>query len=175
MVVVRCPHCGCDDDKVIDSRSVDGGRAIRRRRSCIECSQRFTTFERIETVELVVVKRSGDRVPFDPARIIAGVRAACKNRPVDEPAMEGLAAGVEDTVRAEGLGVVTSERIGLEVLEGLRQLDEVAYLRFASVYKEFSDAADFAREARLLTKSTTPKSHEDASARSQAVAERSAT
>lgn len=157
---VQCPRCGSDDDKVIDSRSVDEGRAIRRRRSCLSCSHRFTTFERIETVELTVVKRSGDRVPFDAERIVVGVRAACKNRPVDDAAMEDVAVRVEELIRAEDLGVVSSERIGIEVLEALREVDQVAYLRFASVYKEFSDAADFAREARLLTKATSPKSHD---------------
>lgn len=154
---VQCPRCGVDDDKVIDSRSVDEGRAIRRRRKCLRCASRFTTFERIETVELLVVKRSGERMPFAAERIVAGVRAACKNRPVPDPAIDELAVQVEEAIRAEGLGVVSSERIGIEVLERLRELDEVAYLRFASVYKEFTDAADFAREARLLTKSTRPK------------------
>lgn len=160
VVGVQCPRCGLDDDKVIDSRSVDDGRAIRRRRSCLGCSHRFTTFERIEVSDLVVVKRSGDRVGFDADRIIAGVRAACKNRPVAEPDMEAVAVTLEEALRAEGLGVVTTERIGIEVLDRLRELDQVAYLRFASVYKEFADAADFAREARLLTKATRPKSHE---------------
>lgn len=157
---VQCPRCGVDDDKVIDSRSVDDGRAIRRRRSCLGCAHRFTTFERIEAIELSVVKRSGDRIGFDPQRIVDGVRAACKNRPVSEPEMEELAAAVEEAIRAEGLGVVTSQRIGIEVLDRLSELDEVAYLRFASVYKEFVDAADFAREARLITKSTSPKVHQ---------------
>lgn len=145
---------------MIDSRSVDDGRAIRRRRSCLECSHRFTTFERIEAADLIVVKRSGDRMPFDAERIVAGVRAASKNRPVEVADMEELAVRVEDAIRAEGLGVVSTERIGIEVLDGLRELDQVAYLRFASVYKEFADAADFAREARLLTKATRPKTHE---------------
>lgn len=126
----------------------------------MRCAHRFTTFERIETADLVVVKRSGDRIAFDPERIVAGVRAASKNRPVAEPDMAHLAVQVEDTLRAEGLNVVTTERIGIEVLEGLRELDQVAYLRFASVYKEFADAADFAREARLLTKATSPKTHD---------------
>lgn len=157
---VQCPQCGADDDKVIDSRSVDGGRAIRRRRSCLACENRFTTFERIEAVDLVVVKRSGDRVLFDAERIMAGVRAAGKNRPVSDADLAGVAVGVEEAIRAEGLGVVTTERIGIEVLERLRELDQVAYLRFASVYKEFSDASDFAREVRLLTKETEPKTRE---------------
>ena len=156
---VQCPKCGADDDKVVDSRSVDNGRAIRRRRACEACAHRFTTFERIESVNLVVVKRSGDRMPFEATKIIEGVRAACKNRPVSDAAIENLATGVEERARAEGLGVLSTEQIGIDVLEGLRELDQVAYLRFASVYKEFDDASDFAREARLLTKATTPKRH----------------
>ncbi len=156
---VQCPRCGADDDKVLDSRSVDEGRAIRRRRTCLACAHRFTTFERIELADLIVVKRSGDRMGFDPDRIVAGVRAACKNRPVSDDAITALTLGIEERARTEGVGVLSTERIGIEVLDGLRELDEVAYLRFASVYKEFSDAADFAREARLLTKSTNPKAH----------------
>jgi transcriptional repressor NrdR len=156
---VQCPKCASDDDKVVDSRAVDSGRAIRRRRACLACGNRFTTFERIEGVGLTVEKRSGDRMPFDPDKIAAGVRAACKNRPVSDEAIGGIVEGIEDRARVEGLEVLPTERIGLEVLEGLGALDQVAYLRFASVYKEFSDASDFAREARLLTKATRPKQH----------------
>jgi transcriptional repressor NrdR len=156
---VQCPKCASDDDKVVDSRAVDSGRAIRRRRACLACGNRFTTFERIEGVGLTVEKRSGDRMPFDPDKIAAGVRAACKNRPVSDEAIGGIVEGIEDRARVEGLEVLPTERIGLEVLEGLGALDQVAYLRFASVYKEFSDASDFAREARLLTKATKPKQH----------------
>lgn len=165
-VLVLCPKCGVDDDKVLDSRSVDDGRAIRRRRSCLRCSYRYTTFERMELAHLTVIKRSGDRIPFDADKIVEGVRAACKNRPVDAVQMEDIAIGIEERARAEDLSLVSTERIGIEVLDGLKALDEVAYLRFASVYKEFSAAADFAREARLLTKSarlltksTQPKVH----------------
>lgn len=121
---VQCPKCGADDDKVVDSRSVDNGRAIRRRRACEACAHRFTTFERIESVNLVVVKRSGDRMPFEATKIIEGVRAACKNRPVSDAAIENLATGVEERARAEGLGVLSTEQIGIDVLEGLRELDE---------------------------------------------------
>lgn len=156
---VQCPKCAGDDDKVVDSRAVDAGRAIRRRRACLACGNRFTTFERIEEANLSVEKRSGDRMPFDSEKIASGVRAACKNRPVADEAITELVAAIEDRARAEGIDVVPTERIGLEVLEGLKALDEVAYLRFASVYKEFSDASDFAREARLLTKATKPKQH----------------
>lgn len=159
MQCVQCPKCASDDDKVVDSRAVDSGRAIRRRRACLACGNRFTTFERIEGVGLTVEKRSGDRMPFDPDKIAAGVRAACKNRPVSDEAIGGIVEGIEDRARVEGLEVLPTERIGLEVLEGLGALDQVAYLRFASVYKEFSDASDFAREARLLTKATKPKQH----------------
>ena len=98
-------------------------------------------------------------MPFDPDKVAAGVRAACKNRPVSDEAIAAIVEGIEDRARVEGLEVLPTERIGLEVLEGLGALDQVAYLRFASVYKEFSDAADFAREARLLTKATKPKQH----------------
>lgn len=157
---MQCPKCASDDDKVVDSRAVDTGRAIRRRRACLSCGNRFTTFERIEEAGLTVEKRSGDRMPFDPEKVAVGVRAACKNRPVSEDAIAELVAGIEDRARVDGLEVLPTERIGLEVLEGLGVLDQVAYLRFASVYKEFSDASDFAREVRLLTKATKPKRHE---------------
>ncbi len=144
---------------MVDSRSVEQGRAIRRRRACLACGSRFTTFERLEEVGLLVQKRSGDRVPFDPEKVIAGVRAACKNRPVPDEAIVELAAQIEDRARNDGLEVVHSERVGREVLDRLGELDHVAYLRFASVYKEFEDAADFTREVGLITKATKPKRH----------------
>jgi transcriptional repressor NrdR len=156
---MRCPSCGQDDDKVVDSRAADDGSAIRRRRQCLACGRRFTTFERLEEVALQVVKRSGDRVPFDRAKILGGLRAATKNRPVEERQLEALAAAIEERFRLEGGDLLPSERIGLEVLEGLRELDQVAYLRFASVYKDFGELADFEREVLLLTKSTEPKRH----------------
>jgi len=141
---------------VVDSRSADEGAAIRRRRECLACSQRFTTYERLEEVVLVVVKRSGQREPFSRAKVTAGVVSAAKNRPVTEEQMEQLAADVEEALRLSG-PEITSEEVGVVVLERLRALDEVAYLRFASVYKGFSGATDFEREAGLLTKSTEPK------------------
>ena len=139
------------DDKVVDSRLADDGVAIRRRRECLECGRRFTTFERIEDVGLVVVKRSGVRQPFRREKIVAGVRAAAKNRPVGPEQFDSLAAEVEESLRFEG-GEVTSARVGAAVLERLRALDEVAYVRFASVYKGFDDPSDFEREIGLLTK-----------------------
>lgn len=155
---VRCPSCASVDDKVVDSRGTEDGSAIRRRRECLACGRRFTTFERFEEVPLVVVKRSGDRVPFDRDKIETGVRAAAKGRPVTDALLAALAGAVEDELRAAG-GEVQSEQIGVAVLERLRELDKVTYLRFASVYKDFDDPADFQREVRLLTKATAPKRH----------------
>jgi len=155
---VRCPACRADDTKVVDSRTAQDGAAIRRRRSCPSCQYRFTTFERMEEVPLMVTKRSGQRVPFDRAKIVAGVRAAAKGRPVTAEELENLAIDVEDAMRLDG-PEVTSAHVGVAVLDALRHLDEVAYLRFASVYKGFDDAADFERELTLLAKGTAPKQH----------------
>lgn len=144
------------DDKVVDSRMADGGSATRRRRECLKCGRRFTTFERVEELHLVVVKRSGQRVPFDRGKIADGVRRAAKNRPISEDDIAALALAVEDQVREDG-PEVGSEIVGKAVLDQLRILDPVAYLRFASVYKGFEDLTDFEREVGLLQKTTTPK------------------
>lgn len=156
---MRCPSCSSVDDKVVDSRQADDGSAIRRRRECLQCGRRFTTFERVEEVPLVVVKRSGAREPFDRLKVVAGLKAACKNRPVDDVTLEALATEVEESLRLDG-PEVTSQHIGLTVLDRLRRVDEVAYVRFASVYKGFDDPSDFEREVGLLTKHTDPKPHE---------------
>ncbi|MDO8361992.1 MAG: transcriptional regulator NrdR [Actinomycetota bacterium] len=148
---MRCPKCHVDDTKVIDSREAEDGTAIRRRRVCGSCAHRFTTYERLEEVPLTVVKSNGVREPFDRAKLIAGVAAACKGRPVAGEQIEQLAEAIEDEVRLQGPEVPT-QVIGVEVLERLRRLDEVAYLRFASVYKGFDAAADFQRELVLLKK-----------------------
>lgn len=153
---VRCPTCHADDTKVVDSRMAEEGSAIRRRRECLSCHHRFTTYERVEEVPLVVLKRSGGREPFDRAKVVAGVEAAAKGRPVGPEQLVALAVRVEEAMRLEG-GEVTSAQVGLAVLDELRRLDEVAYMRFASVYKGFDAAADFRRELRLLAKSTAPK------------------
>ena len=149
---MHCPVCPNDDTKVIDSRPADDGAAIRRRRSCPECSYRFTTYERLEGAPLLVAKRSGDRQPFDRAKVIFGVRSACKGRPVEYEQIYALAEMVEDDMRlAAAAGTeITSSTVGHAVLEHLKALDEVAYMRFASVYKNFDDAADFRRELALL-------------------------
>jgi transcriptional repressor NrdR len=155
---MRCPACTSHDDKVVDSRTAEDGSAIRRRRECLGCGRRYTTFERLEEIPLVVIKRSGDRVPFHRAKIEAGVRAAAKGRPITAEQVAALAMDLEDQVRLEGRDV-TSEQIGLAVLERLQEVDQIAYLRFASVYKDFDDPEDFQREMGLLTKETAPKRH----------------
>jgi transcriptional repressor NrdR len=154
---VRCPACGSLDDKVVDSRQGEDGQSIRRRRQCLTCSSRFTTFERVEATALVVVKRSGRREQFDPTKITAGVQSAAKGRSVDEGDIDTLAIRVEEEVRLESGSEATSERVGRAVLERLYELDAVAAVRFASVYKGFDDPADFERELTLLTKRTAPK------------------
>ena len=153
---MRCPWCLNLDDKVVDSRLADDGAAIRRRRECLACLRRFTTYERLEQTLLWVSKRSGTREPFDRAKVVAGVRSATKNRPVEPDEIGDLAKRVEEELRSHG-SEVPSQQIGLAVLEQLRRLDQVAYVRFASVYKGFEDLGDFQREVGLLTKTTEPK------------------
>ena len=130
--------------------------AIRRRRECAACGHRYTTFERIEEVGLYVTKRSGEREPFSRAKILSGVRSACKNRPVDDMVLDTIAESVEETMRLLNRDV-TSEEVGMATLEALRDVDDVAYVRFASVYKGFADTNDFAREIGMLVKTTAPK------------------
>ena len=146
---MRCPACGNLRDRVVDSRQTEDGRSIRRRRECETCGGRFTTFERIETAMVQVRKRTGDVEPFDASKVAAGVSAACKSRPVDPGQIAVLVADVEDALRSLGKEV-SSDEVGLEVLLRLRALDEVAAVRFASVYKGFDTISDFEREIRLL-------------------------
>jgi len=149
---MRCPVCHHEETKVVDSRAADEASSIRRRRECLECTYRFTTYERLENAPLMVVKNSGQRTPFDRDKVAGGVRSACKGRPVEPEQIDALAESVEDEVRtlAKSGDIVTTSLIGHMVLERLRRLDEVAYVRFASVYKNFDDAADFRRELALL-------------------------
>jgi transcriptional repressor NrdR len=154
---VRCPACGQIESKVVDSRQSDDGSTIRRRRECLACRQRFTTFGRLEAAGLVVIKRSGAREPFDRAKVVAGVASAVKARPVGDGEVQALVSAVEDEVRQAPGGEVTSERVGRAVLERLQELDPVAAVRFASVYKGFDDVSEFAAEITLLTKRTAPK------------------
>ncbi|AQQ15418.1 Transcriptional repressor NrdR [Corynebacterium glaucum] len=142
-----CPFCHHEQSRVTDSRTVDAGSAIRRRRECTECGGRFTT---VEKAVLTVVKRNGVSEPFDRDKLIVGVRRACQGRDVSDDALKRLAQQVEEAVRAQGSSQVPANQIGLAVLEPLRALDEVAYLRFASVYKSFESADDFESEIRLM-------------------------
>ncbi|MGY1750840.1 transcriptional regulator NrdR [Modestobacter sp. SYSU DS0511] len=144
---MRCPFCHNPDSRVIDSRETDEGATTRRRRSCPGCGRRFTT---VEEAVLAVVKRSGVSEPFTRAKVVAGVRRACQGRPVDEHQLALLAQQVEDAVRATGCAEIPSHEVGLAILGPLRDLDEVAYLRFASVYRSFSSAADFEKEIAEL-------------------------
>jgi len=140
---VRCPFCRHADCRVIDSREVEDGKATRRRRSCAECGRRFTT---VEEAVLAVLKRSGVTEPFSRDKVVSGVRRACQGRPVDEDALQQLAHRVEEAVRANGTAEIPSHEVGLAILGPLRELDEVAYLRFASVYRSFSSIEDFEKE-----------------------------
>lgn len=149
---MRCPECNADDSRVIDSRPADDGAAIRRRRLCETCDTRFTTYERCERT-LMVRKRSGDLEPFDATKLSAGVGAALADRPASATQVSSLVNEVESRAKAAG-GVVESDEIGKAVLELLRAVDEVAYLRFASVYKEFQGAEDFEREMASLESAT---------------------
>ena len=150
---MRCPYCRHADSRVVDSREADDGALIRRRRSCPECGRRFTT---VEEAVLAVVKRSGVTEPFSRAKVATGVRKACQGRPVDDDAIALLAQRVEDAVRAGGAAEVPSQDVGMAILGPLRDLDEVAYLRFASVYRSFESLSDFEREIEGLRAGRAP-------------------
>jgi transcriptional repressor NrdR len=152
---MRCPWCGHGADKVVDSRAADGGASIRRRRECLSCGRRYTTFERVEAAGLTVVKRGGGKEPFDRSKVVAGVTKAIKNRPVSADRVLRLADRVEEKLRRKG-PMVTTQEVGLEVLTLLRKLDDVAYIRFASVYKDFQELTDFERELGLLPQKREP-------------------
>ncbi len=146
---MRCPQCHIDDDRVVDSRSVEGGASVRRRRECNSCGQRFSTYERVEQQTLCVRKRTGELEPFDAAKLRSGM-AKATTLPIGHAALQRAATRVEARVRALGQVEVSSERVGSEVLDALRALDPVAYMRFASVYKGFTSTEDFRRELAQL-------------------------
>ena len=144
---MHCPFCRNTDSRVIDSRTSEDGSSIRRRRQCPQCNRRFTTSE---TTSLSVLKRSGASEPFSRAKVLVGVRKACQGRPVTEDQLAILAQRVEETIRAQGSAEVDAHEVGMAVLEPLRELDEVAYLRFASVYQGFESLEDFEAAITLL-------------------------
>ena len=154
---MRCPFCRHSESRVVDSREVDEGQVIRRRRSCSHCNRRFTT---VEEAVLAVVKRSGVTEPFSRDQVISGVRRACQGRPVDEDKLAQLAHRVEESIRSTGAAEIPSHEVGLAILGPLRELDEVAYLRFASVYRSFSSVEDFEKEIAELRRAMADSSVE---------------
>ncbi|MBK8374660.1 transcriptional regulator NrdR [Sphingorhabdus sp.] len=140
---MRCPFCGHEDSQVKDSRPTEDGAAIRRRRQCEGCGARFTTFERIQLRDLTVLKTEGRREPFDRDKLERSLRVACRKRPVDSIQIERLASGIQRQLETIGDSEIESTRIGALVMDGLKALDAVAYIRFASVYKDFAEAKDF--------------------------------
>lgn len=154
---MHCPYCRHADSRVVDSRVAEDGGAIRRRRQCPVCEKRFTT---VEQMQLTVVKRSGATEPFSREKVITGVRKACKGRPVDDDALALLGQKVEDALRGAGSPELPAHEVGLAILGPLRELDEVAYLRFASVYRQFESADDFETEIALLRAEKEPQGQE---------------
>jgi len=147
---MKCPRCGHDDDKVVESRGVREGRAVRRRRECIDCGERFTTYEALETRPVMVIKRSGQRMAYDRAKIMTGIAKACEKRPVSMEQIEIIVDGLEQDLAKSGRREVPSEDLGQMVLELLREVDDVAYVRFASVYRSFQDVQEFRELLRQL-------------------------
>lgn len=150
---MKCPYCQHRDSRVVDSRTSDDDSTVRRRRECPECQRRFTTYERASEVRLFVIKKNGVREPFDRGKIVTGMRKACEKRPVSMEAIERAADEIERQVRDELMEEVPTSRIGALVMEKLRAMDSVAYVRFASVYKEFHDAHSFVKEVEGLARS----------------------
>ena len=147
---MRCLKCGCQDDKVIDSRASREGATIRRRRQCVACGYRFTTYEEIERGGLVVLKRDGRREEFSREKLLSGIRKACQKRPISPKTIEDLLERIVMEVTDKYEREVSAEVIGKLVMEGLREIDEVAYVRFASVYRRFQEATDFVHEVKKL-------------------------
>ena len=147
---MKCPFCGCEESKVIDSRPTDENERIRRRRECIECGKRFTTYEVIEDVPIIVIKKDKSREVFDRNKVLKGMLRACEKRPVTSTELESAISEIEATLQSATDREVTSVRIGELIMEKLRDIDEVAYVRFASVYKEFDSASSFVEEISKL-------------------------
>src|SRR5258708_24118214 len=147
---MRCPKCGCQDDKVVDSRGSREGATIRRRRECLGCGHRFTTYEEVERGGLVIVKRDGRREELSREKLFSGVKKACQKRPISPKAIEDLVEKIVNALADKYEREVPAEVIGKMVMDALRELDEVAYVRFASVYRRFQEATDFVQEVRKM-------------------------
>ncbi len=147
-----CPFCAFDKTSVVDKREGTGGKTTRRRRACLKCGRRFTTFERVETLDLLIIKKDGKREIFDRSKLRSGIIKSCEKRPISADDIERLIDEVEADLRKEGRGEVLSKRIGELVIRKLKKLDEIAYIRFASVYRQFADLSDFEKELAKLSK-----------------------
>ena len=149
---MKCPFCDALEDKVVDSRMAKEGEVIRRRRECLGCKRRYTTYERVEEVLPMVVKKDGRREPFDHAKVLAGLKKACEKRPISTATIEAVADRIEKRIQELGEAEVSSVTVGEEVMKELHDLDQVAYVRFASVYREFKDIDQFMDELKLLAR-----------------------
>ncbi|HUW30835.1 MAG TPA: transcriptional regulator NrdR [Planctomycetota bacterium] len=147
---MKCPYCRTDKDRVVDSRSAEEASVIRRRRECLDCGRRYTTYERVEDIPLRVIKKDGSRVPFDRAKILMGLHKACEKRPIATETLEEIVRSIENDIYEHGDKEVSTKAIGELVMKKLRDLDQVAYVRFASVYREFKDPGQFLEELRPL-------------------------
>jgi len=147
---VKCPFCGYEEDKVIDTRQIDDGTSIRRRRECLKCGRRFTTYEKIETIPIMVIKKDKSRQPFSREKILNGLMRACEKRPVSVADLEGIVNEIESYIYNSTQREITSKEIGEMVMAKLKELDEVAYVRFASVYRQFTDLNTFMTELRKI-------------------------
>lgn len=147
---MKCPFCGYEEDKVIDTRQIDDGTSIRRRRECLKCGRRFTTYEKIETIPIMVIKKDKSRQPFSREKILNGLMRACEKRPVSVADLEGIVNEIESYIYNSTQREITSKEIGEMVMAKLKELDEVAYVRFASVYRQFTDLNTFMTELRKI-------------------------
>jgi transcriptional repressor NrdR len=154
---MKCPYCGYKEDKVVDSRATAEESAVRRRRECLECGKRFTTYEYIEEVSLMVIKKDGRRQPYERKKILAGIVRACEKRPISMEKMEGIITQLERAIQKKSDREISSSRIGELVMERLKALDDVAYVRFASVYRQFKDVGQFMEELKDILGKEKPR------------------
>jgi transcriptional repressor NrdR len=147
---MRCPYCGHEEDKVVDSRSSKEGQAVRRRRECLKCEKRYTTYEYVETIPLAIIKNDQRREPYEREKLLRGILAACKKRPIGREQVEGIVDKIEEQVQKLSKTEVPSSEIGRLVMDELFRLDDVAYVRFASVYRQFKDKGEFVTQVKEL-------------------------